>query len=83
MNRTGYGPDGHFGGCGDALGFGSTHARTRMSSPPIAVAGCIHDTNPMMATCTTIQTRQSDPAVNALARAMRERTKTAPAANQE
>ena len=46
-----------------------------MSSPPIAVAGCIHDTYPMMATCTPIQTRTTVPAVNALVRAMRERTK--------
>ena len=51
-----------------------------MSSPPIAVAGCIHDTYPMMATCTPIQTRTTVPAVNALVRAMRERTKTATAA---
>ena len=46
-----------------------------MSSPPIAVAGCIHDTYPMMATCTPIQTRTTAAAVNALVRAIRERTK--------
>ena len=51
-----------------------------MSSPPIAVAGCIHDTYPMMATCTPIQTRTTVPAVNALVRAIRERTNTATAA---
>jgi hypothetical protein len=28
----------------NAADFGSAHASSRMSSPPIAVAGCIHDT---------------------------------------
>jgi hypothetical protein len=38
------GPARHLAACGDAAGFGSAPASSRMTSPPIAVAGCIHDT---------------------------------------
>jgi hypothetical protein len=67
---SGHGATVHSFGWDDAPGFGSTHASRRMRSPPVAVAGCIHDTYPMIATCTMIRTRTTVAAVNALARAM-------------
>jgi hypothetical protein len=48
---------------------GSCHASTRTASPPMNVAGCIHETYPMMATCTMIHPRTVVPAMKALRRA--------------
>ena len=58
--------------------FGVDH----LEPPATAVAGCIHDTYPMIASCTPIQTSTTVPAMKALTRARRDRMKTAIAANE-
>lgn len=47
-----------------------------MTTAEMAVVGCIHETYPMMATCTEIQPRTMTPVAIAMSRSNRERAKT-------
>ena len=65
-----------------SLDAGSSQAKMRTKTPARSVVGCIHDTYPMIASCTPIQTSTTVPAMKALTRARRDRMKTAIAANE-